>query len=258
MKAFYKIVYPCVAALLTISFLQSCINDDLSICDAEKRVYFDYTPKTEAGQNWGIEPTDVKRINLYIFDEEGKFVADYVDNSPVLSPNYYISIPSLPNGNYKFLAWANLDGLYSISSDKLIPGQTTLNELEVYLNCIKNASVTEHLTPLFFATHSSNEEFLVSRQMDRQDFHLTLIDDIYKINVTVSGIDSKSLEKEFMLDINDNNGRYKLTNDFASEDKFDYLAECTRNEGMLSASLTVFAVSRLQSKSDNKNNNARQ
>jgi hypothetical protein len=231
-----------MAALLTMSFLQSCINDDLSYCFTEKRVYFDYAPITEAGLDWGIEPTDIKRINLYIFDEESKFVADYVDNSPALSPKYYMSIPDLKTGKYKFLAWANLDGMYSISSDKLIPGQTTLNELEVYLNNIKNSSVKERLTPLFFATHTNNEEFLVSKQMDREDFHLTLIDDIYKINVTVSGIDAKSLEKKFILDINDNNGRYKLTNAFASEDKFDYLTDCAVNDKMLSASLSVLRL----------------
>jgi hypothetical protein len=50
------------------------------------------------------------------------------------------------------------------------------------------------------------------------------------------------LEERFIFDINDNNGRYKLTNDFLQEDKFDYITECSKENGQLSASLSVLRL----------------
>jgi hypothetical protein len=208
---------------------QSCINDDLENCFNEKRVYFDYLPITYANNKGEIDPEDVTRMNLFVFDEEGKFLQEYVDENPALSPDYYMTVTGLKSGRYKFVAWGSLENQYGLhaSGKAMIPGQTTIDELEVFLKNITDHTVTDWLNPLFYATHTKNSAIEILA-MQSQNIHLDLIDDTYRINVKITGVDSTSvMQNGYGITITDNNGKYKFDNDFAPCEEFNYIKSCS-------------------------------
>ena len=145
-------------AMTLLFCLSSCVNDDLSDCDMDKRVKFHYTEYTPATYNdieyrEGINPAAVTRMNLFIFDEAGKYVKEVIDEAPKMSKDYYMTVSGLQTGDYKFIAWGSLKGVFSMSTENFVPGVTTFNEVEIYLNSIRNGLVTDSITPLFYASH---------------------------------------------------------------------------------------------------------
>jgi hypothetical protein len=226
---------------------QSCIRDDLSNCISDKRVYFDYD--LTLSEKGGINPEDITRINLFIFDENGLFVKEYIDEAPRLSPEYAITINDLRTGYYRFIAWCNLKDPYAMSPAGLVPGQTRFDDLRVLLQSINShREVTEELKPLFFATHAGNSFEILGAKS--QFIHLNLIKDTYRINVTVSGMESTLAGMyDYKLNIEDDNGAYLFDNDFASCERFTYTQPCRvvesakfgeRND--LKSSLTVLRL----------------
>jgi hypothetical protein len=213
----------------------------------EKRVYFSYRPATYASDDVvkeGIDPADIKRMDLYIFDENGLFVKKITDESPTMSLDYYMTIPELKSGKYKFVAWGNLQNRYNISSNELIPDKTSMEELQVYLNGIVDKMVDESSTSLpllFYATHKEKE--LEVNAMADQKFQLDMVQDTYTINVKIVGLDEETLKSNaFRLEIYDNNDKYKFDNDFVQSDFFTYSSPCIQANDTLSSALAVMRL----------------
>jgi hypothetical protein len=244
MKRLQKISHFFTIALL-LAFVQSCINDDLSNCLREKRVYFSYKFITYASAGAireGINPADIKRMDLYVFDENGLFVQKTSDEAPVMSLDYYMTIPGLRSGKYKFVAWGSLQNQYTVSPDDLIPGKTTIEELQVYLNRITAEKVVdEPLAPLFYATHT--EKYLEVTAMADQNFQLEMIQDTYTINVKVVGLTEELLNNNtYRLDISDDNDKYTFNNEFIPSVFFTYTSLFTKEAETLSSRLTVMRL----------------
>jgi hypothetical protein len=249
MKRLQKIYYFFIITLLLTFVLQSCINDDLSGCLKEKRVYFSYRPASYASEaddvvKTGINPADIKQMDLYIFDENGLFVKKITDELPAMSFDYYMTIPDLKSGKYKFVAWGNLQDRYDISSKELIPGKTSIGELQVYLNGIVDKTVDESsvlLAPLFYATHKEQE--LEVNAMADQNFQLDMVQDTYTINLKIVGLDERTLkDNTYRLEIYDNNDKFKFDNDFVESDFFTYSSLCTQANDTLSSALAVMRL----------------
>ncbi|GHV51991.1 hypothetical protein FACS1894181_14670 [Bacteroidia bacterium] len=241
----FKVTYYIAFFVISMLALSSCVNDDLSKCVIEKRVFFDYTPATKAIKN-GINPDDMVRMNLFVFDRNGRYVREYVDEQPALSPKYNIDITGLEPGNYQFVAWGNLENQYALSPKSLEPGLTNREDLQVELTKLKDSkTVSEWLNPLFFATHTELKTIEIL-YMVPQDIHLKLIENTYKINVEVIGFDSISTaENTYRVEILDNNGIYTFDNDFAPCEDFNYASVFTvlaEENYKLKASLMVLRL----------------
>jgi hypothetical protein len=245
MKRLQKISCFFTIALLLAFVLQSCIKDDLSDCQREKRVYFSYKLFTHASAGAireGINPADIKRMDLYIFDENGLFVQRTTDEAPVMSPDYYMTIPGLKSGKYKFIAWGNLQNQYTVSPDELIPGKTTMEELQLYLNRITaEKTVDEPLAPLFYATHA--EKDLEVNALADQNFQLEMIQDTYTINVKVTGLTEELLNNNtYRLNISDDNDKYTFNNEFVPSAPFTYTSLFKKEAETLLSRLTVMRL----------------
>ncbi|MDR1646175.1 MAG: FimB/Mfa2 family fimbrial subunit [Tannerellaceae bacterium] len=238
-------IYVCLLLLAAVA-MQSCIQDDLSGCMTDKQIYFDYD--LTLSQKGGINPEDITRLNLFVFNEDGLFVKEIVDEAPRISPDYVMTIGGLKTGLYRFVAWGNLKDQYALSAG-LVPGKTKFDDLRVLLQSINNnREVTEELKPLFFATHT--EDLFTIQGPKSQRIHLNLIKDTYRVNVTVVGMDATLAGKhDYKINIEDDNGIYTLNNDFAFCEKFTYTQPCRvednkESEGLkdLKSSLTVLRL----------------
>lgn len=239
MKRLYNITYSLLAATLLLS-TQSCIKEDMSDCPSDIRVYFNYVEGSYASAKEGINPSDVSQINLYVFNADGKFLSEHVDPAPKMSKDYFITVPGLETGSYQFIAWGGLDSeLYNLS-EPLVPGQTLLSDVQLHLQSIQNDTIKAALAPLFHAAHRKGV-IDVKKGISVKDT-LNLTQDTYKINVTVDGI--KANGDNYLLSVEDNNGRYRFDNSIASQTKFNYISPCTEinNGAKLTSSVTVLRL----------------
>lgn len=109
--------------------------DDEGDCEVTHIVRFRY----DRNLKWADAfPSEVNSVNLYVFDNAGVFVKEYIGRGEVLSsPDYHIKL-DLPVGDYKFVAWCGLANERakeeSFTVPQPVPGVTTLDELTCRLN----------------------------------------------------------------------------------------------------------------------------
>ena len=141
--------------LCLMFFAQSCIHGDLDDCPpmVKYAVAFKYTNHTDRYDRFY---DDVKKINLYVFDENNLIYTTTTELSPY-EENFNIPL-DLPMGNYHIIAWGNvLDSQpFSVTSydgddeNAFIKGKTTIEEARLILQRnADNLSQTE-LEKLFY------------------------------------------------------------------------------------------------------------
>ena len=225
-----KITLLLVSALL----LTSCLKEDMSDCFAEVRVYFSFATDN-------INPANVDRMHLYVFDDKGRFVGEYRDdNISNFNTDYYINCSDLLPGNYRFIAWGGKDErFYSVAPALFIKGQTTFNEALLMLEHPANIVST----PPHHIFHSELPATVVITQgIQRFDMPLTQLSNT--INIHTVGLPADANAYTFI--IADNNCTYKVDGSFASHSHriFTYTAPCVKDgAGQLHSTLNVLRLS---------------
>ncbi|MDR2816348.1 MAG: FimB/Mfa2 family fimbrial subunit [Proteiniphilum sp.] len=221
----------CLFLSLALS-LTGCIDDDISNCPVGIRVYFTYET-TYAGTD--IDPSAIERMNLYVFDAGGILRAVVQDSDPDISADYYMTVPSLSAGNYRFAAWGNLYGCFSTVPAVFTVGQTTFEEARLAFAHTDEAPVISQ--PLFFA-HLPAAKVTTERE---QRFYLPLEQTVNTVNLTTEGLPVN--ENSYRLRIKDNNGAYTFDHSFASDSEFTYTSLCDKDAGgQPKATLTVLKL----------------
>ncbi len=227
-------IYLLAILLLLLPWLfTSCIKEDASDCPTGLKVYFEYDLATYA--RTGVNPSEVDRIDLFIFDDGGIFRGVWTDKMPQLAPGYYMELPMPQAGGYRFIAWGNLQGSYTTSPTTFVIGQTTFSEV---LLCLTHLSgeVSGGVPPLF---HADKTELLSNAH--EQKVYMPLVQAYNTINLTTEGLNPDS--DTYRLSITDNNGNYKFDYSFADDSNFTYYTPCTKdNNGQLLATLNILKL----------------
>ena len=131
--------------VLLPGIFQSCdsIREDLKECRLLVRFKYDYNMlSTDAFH------TQVDKVDLYVFDGEGKFLfMKSEEGTPLTTGNYRMEL-LLPIGQYKLLAWAGVHDSYEVTN--LEPGVSTYTELELKLKREASLIVNKQLEPLWY------------------------------------------------------------------------------------------------------------
>lgn len=90
-------------ALMSI-VLSSCVHDDQDECGLNIRFRYTYNVK-----NADAFSHEVKSIDLYVFDEDGKYIKRYSDASEQFGTGYLMNIRDLKAGKYTFVCMARSD-----------------------------------------------------------------------------------------------------------------------------------------------------
>ena len=118
------------ASLLTLSSCDNVIFDEEGDCDVVYRLKFRYDMNMKFADAFHHE---VKSVNLYAFDQEGKLVWQTSDAGAHLGQEgYSITLP-LPAGKYSLMAWCGLDNGESFTVPGITEGQLR-EELHCRLN----------------------------------------------------------------------------------------------------------------------------
>lgn len=93
-----------MVAGLTSFLFSSCslIYTDQEDCDFGLHLRFKYDYNMSFGDAF---PTQVSRVSVYVFDEEGKFVIHQLDEGVHLSEEGYRMKLELPDGKYRIICW---------------------------------------------------------------------------------------------------------------------------------------------------------
>ena len=123
---------------ITLMSMSSCINDDLDDCPtpapSKLSLSFDYTYNVKNSDAFAEE---VKNINVYAFDENGKFFDSYIESKEKFDQGHKMDITGLKDGKYTFVCLARDRQLATRSEDDemefsfatLTPGISTIDDL---------------------------------------------------------------------------------------------------------------------------------
>ena len=132
----FKLVCFSAIALTTMS---SCIKEDMDDCPpaiSKVALQFDYTYNVKQADAFA---TEVKNINVYAFDENGKFFDSYIESREKFETGHTMEITGLKDGKYTFVCLARDRQVMSRAEDdemefsfaSLTPGVSTIDDLTV-------------------------------------------------------------------------------------------------------------------------------
>ncbi len=134
-----------IANIILCLLVSSCniFDEDLPSCRLTVRFVYDYNMlSTDAF------PTQVDKVDLYVFDENGLFVMKQTgERVPAEDGDYQMEV-SLPTGKYQFMAWAGVHDSYEIPT--LVAGRSTKAELELKLQRTSSKIINHELEPLWY------------------------------------------------------------------------------------------------------------
>ena len=157
----------CISAIALTS-LSSCMKDDITGCPTAKlSLKFDYTYNVKEADAFSAE---VKNLNVYVFDKNGKFVDNYTESADKFETGHKMEITDLQAGKYTFVCLARDkqpaamgtraegDDETEFSFTKLTPGISTINDLQEEMGKRnEEESVNDkHFTALYTAQDSLN------------------------------------------------------------------------------------------------------
>lgn len=195
----------CAGWLLGLSALTSCgtITEELPPC--ENHVQFRYDMNMLFVDAF---PVQVHRVNLYVFDNSGKFVTMLSDEQDAFGGNYRMTLPSLPAGDYRLVAWAGLyDRSYEFGS-WLQPGISTPDDIRVKMHREEAGTQAQELDALW---HGEARVTLADDRSHTETIHLTK--DTNRFRIIVQGETDLALRKDDLdFTITDRNGHLNHDN----------------------------------------------
>jgi hypothetical protein len=198
---------------------------------------------TRAG-NDGIDPEDVDMMQLYVFDNNGYYLGEYVDNKVNYLPDYYIDCSDLLPGKYRFIAWSGKDDrFYETAPEVFVKGRTSFGEALLMLKNREDNVISNKLHHLF---HSDIAVTVTNAKV--QHFVMPLAQETNTINIRTVGLPADV--NSYRFEISDNNCFLKFDGFFAqskSTGKFNnnvkYAMPCTKDYAkQLHSSLVVMRL----------------
>ena len=202
---------------VTLTSCESFLENE-GDCRSVYRVRFVY----DMNLKWADAfPSEVHSVNLYIFDENGKFVKEFAESGEkVDNPGFYFEFndESVTPGKYTLLAWCQNEDTKAGSSFTIptpVPGETTLEDMTCTLNTLKSAQYPEYSdTRLEFLYHGMMDVELPSDHEGRTyDYTVYLTKDTNHIRIILQELSGDDIDaSEFEMKIESANGRLAYNN----------------------------------------------
>ncbi|MEG0517557.1 MAG: FimB/Mfa2 family fimbrial subunit [Bacteroidales bacterium] len=197
-----------------ILLLQSCTKEERVPCKSELLLRFRYTLNN---QNVNLFGEQIKRITVYVFDRNGKYVDSFTDSGNHLTNDYVMHL-SLPVGKYSVVVYGGNFTTYStgelnslnLLNQTLRKGITDINDFRTEL---KNRSGTD---PFLYPVSTPDDLYaamtvnVASTYDNKIVTNVDLIKNTKKITVKILGTSNISAPPEVYILAQ--NGRYGYDN----------------------------------------------
>lgn len=162
--------------------------------------------------------TQVDKVELYVFDHEGTFLFSQSESGEPLSTGSYRMEVNLPIGQYKMMSWAGVHDSYDVP--ELIPGTSTITDLELKLKRESSLLIDKMLEPLWYGE-------IIDVSFTGDPLHtetINLIKDTNKIRFAFIGYsDEWTVDvNDFDYEIIDSNGYLNYDNSLLPDDVLSY------------------------------------
>lgn len=224
---FKKLILSLFAVAMT-GALTSCndlIYEDEGDCTVTYSLGFVY----DMNLKWADAfPSEVKSVNVFAFDEEGKFVKEFADSSEGLSVAGYRLDLDLEPGKYTLVGWCGLvnDGKVqeSFSLSNLEPGVTTLDEFTCRLNSAYDEELGEvSKERLKFLYHGKIDVELVDEHDGaHHHFLMPLTKDTNHFRIMLQQIGSDIDYRDFTISMESANGLMGYDNSLLGDTRITY------------------------------------
>lgn len=209
LKKLYSIILIC---FLTLGASCDRLHEELEPCVTTYQLRITHKMNMKSADAF---ETEVKKVNVYVFDENENHVATYTDLSPEWRPGGYVmNLPDLHPGHYHFIAWCGDDDKGSFVQ----PTRAELNksDLRRHLNLATDSEsekdYTDHnLDRLFHSSVKATLSELPNGGTHIVDMDLTK--DTNTIRIMLQNVDGNNIDKDdFSFVITDHNSRLDHTN----------------------------------------------
>ena len=131
--------------LMGSGIVVSCdsFNEDLPECRLLVKFKYDYNMEFADAFH-----AQVDKVELYIFDKDGKFMFKQAEEGSALSTGNYLMEVELPVGQYQFMAWAGARDSYDITP--LTPGVSTITDLKLKLKREASLIINKKMETLWY------------------------------------------------------------------------------------------------------------
>lgn len=212
---------------LTMVSCDSILGEEDVDCSVGYRVKFKYDYNLKYADAFSHE---VKSVTLYAFDENGKFAYQSTEQGDILGEDGYSMPVEVEAGDYDLVTWAGLEGEESFSVPVLIPGVSTIEDLNCSMNRLHgvnraadgSAYVNEDLKPLF---HGQVKRQSFGRAATTQVVTVPLVKNTNNVRVVLQHLSGEAVDvKKFTFTIEDENGLMKYDNSLIEDEKLTYYA----------------------------------
>jgi hypothetical protein len=208
--------------ILLLLLMQACIKDDLSECGVTVR--YQYTQNIEGVDKFASE---IKKINLFVFDSDGLFLTEYTADEKELNYTHATNL-NIPPGTYDLVCWGNLSDDFDFQQPLFEKGKTSIKEAILSLKRANNI-VQNPPQPLFFG---SLTQIQIQPALQRkQILTIDMMKDTKKIRIIAKGFPEQEIaENQFECHITSINGDYKFDNSINGNEKLRYVPQTSVNE----------------------------
>ena len=236
-----KTTYSLTAFLaMTLLLLTSCDDhffENEGDCEVSHAIRFVY----DMNLKWADAfPSEVKSVNLYVFDKNGVFIKEYKGRGEELNdPSYRIILDLPANRSYQFLAWCGLDNgseQESFSVPIPVQGVTKIEEM----NCLLNTTTippTRSGEPVYsynrlnFLYHGYIEEFLPDNHDGKQhEYTIHLTKDTNHIRLMLQQVNGNISADQFEFSLSAANGEMGWDNRLIANTVVNYSPWSTQTD----------------------------
>ena len=196
--------------------LTSCdmFHEDLPGCRLFVKFKYDYNMLfTDAFH------TQVDKVELYVFDKDGKFLFKQTEEGSTLGTGSYLMEVKLPVGQYQFMAWAGAHDSYDITS--LQAGVSSIADLKLQLKREETLIIDKELEPLWYG-EINNVDFTGTTD---QTEVINLIKDTNKVRFVFQGSNEDSWGVDvnaYTYEIIESNGYLAHDNSLLGDDNLSF------------------------------------
>lgn len=257
-KKYKKIFSKWIIVMMAFAALCACntITEDLPPC--VNYVKFTYTMNMKYVDAFTVE---AKHVDLYIFDENDRFVSCISRDTETMTDKQTMELPSLPGGKYHLIAWAGFDSDFYRYSAQLKEGESTSKDLKVMMMREKaegldgvNFVQRKELAPLW---HAETEVDLCP--LKPKTVAMDMTKDTNKLRIVLQADGAKALNKDNVLfQLTAANGFLNFDNALLKDDRIGYLpyfkadGDVSENKDGVSVVVAELNTMRLMEKNDVK------
>lgn len=233
-------IFKIFAFLGILSLTASCDKhffENEGDCDVTYAIRFVYDMNLKWADAFNSE---VKSVNLYVFDKDGVFIKEYQGRGDELKdPGYRIMLDLPGNKTYQFLAWCGLDNetveMESFVVPQPVVGVTRIEDLSCKLNPTNLKTKESHDistrageevcdSRLNFLYHGYLQQYLIDNQDGKHyEYTIYLTKDTNHIRIMLQQTTGNLVADDFDISLTAANGEMAWNNELIGNTPVEYL-----------------------------------